>query len=93
MLIRQQDDRVFVLSAASDLIYTTMETSGMINLWRNIIHLVIYEQIPVYVSQDNSLKTTICSQHMSYHEETYMNIYVKTPHFTKNMNKYELKNI
>ena len=40
-------------------IYTAMETSGMVNLWNNIIHLCTHEQICIYPLQDNSLNTII----------------------------------
>ena len=56
----QSDKRVFPISSAADLIYTAMETSGMVNLLNNIIHLFTHEQICIYPLQDNSLKTTIC---------------------------------
>ena len=87
LLITQQDKRVFVLSAAEHLIYTAMETSGMLNLCNNIIHLFTQEQISIYASQDNSLKTKICSQNISYHE---WNIYEHICENTSFNHKYEL---
>ena len=64
-----------------------METSGMVNLWNNIIHLFTHEQISIYASQDNSLKTTICSQNISYHK---WNIYEHICKNTSFNHKYEL---
>ena len=67
-----------------------MDTTGMINFWNNTIHLFSYEKISIYAWQDNSLKTAICSQKMSYHEEKIeQHIYIKTS-FNK---KYELLGI
>ena len=67
-LIIQEDQRLFAWPPAEDSVHTEMDTTGMINFWNNTIHLFTHEKISIYAWQDNSLKTVICSQKMSYNE-------------------------
>ena len=80
------DKRVFPISSATDLIHTAMETSGVVNLLNNIIHVFTHEQICIYPVQDNSFKLQYYPPRISViMTEKSRNLCVKIPHVTINM--------